>query len=206
MSLLVDQYLQLGCGRCPRGGTPACTVNKWRPLLMELRRILLETPLTEDRKWGVPCYTSDGKNVVLIGSFNDYVTISFLKGALLHDPEGILQKAGPNSYEARIIRFTNLESIINLEDSLHSFILEAAENERKGLRVEKPSTPQLIPGELQKLFDEDPGFEAAFHRLTPGRQRGYLLHFGQAKQSETRLRRIEKYIDRIFEGKGVNED
>lgn len=205
MNPSVDQYLELGCGRCPRGGTSACTVNRWRVLLMELRRIALSTGLTEERKWGVPCYTLNGKNVILIGSFNEYTALSFLKGALLSDPESILQKAGPNSYEARLIRFTALEEILKREEIIRTYILEATEIERNELQVEKPSVPELIPQELQTIFDQDPSFEAAFHRLTPGRQRGYLLHFNQAKQSETRLRRIEKYIARIFEGKGINE-
>lgn len=205
MNPAIDQYLELGCGRCPRGGTSACTVNRWRVLLMELRRIALSSGLTEERKWGVPCYTLNGKNVILIGSFNEYTALSFLKGALLSDPESILQKAGPNSHEARLIRFTDIEEILKIEDILQTYIREAAEIELKGLQVEKPSVPELIPHELQTIFDQDPSFEAAFHRLTPGRQRGFLLHFNQAKQSETRLRRIEKYMGRIFEGKGINE-
>ena len=205
MNQAVDQYLQIGCGRCPRGGTPGCTVNRWRPLLFELRRIALETGLSEERKWGVPCYTADGKNVILIGSFNDYVAISFLKGALLNDPDGVLEKAGPNSHIGRILRFTELDKLSKLEPLIRSFILEATEVERKGLTVVREAVPEAVPDELQQMFEDDPSFEAAFYRLTPGRQRGYLIHFGQPKQSATRIRRIEKYIDRIFEGIGFHD-
>jgi uncharacterized protein YdeI (YjbR/CyaY-like superfamily) len=201
----VDQYLQIGCGRCPRGGTPACSVNRWRPLLVELRRIVLGTGLIEERKWGVPCYTVNGKNVILIGSFNDYVVISFLKGGLLNDPHGVLQKSGPNSHIGRIIRFTDLEALLEMETVIHEYVLEAIDAERRGLTTEREAVPEAVPDELQRMFEEDPSFEAAFYRLTPGRQRGYLIHFGQAKQPETRIRRIENHINRIFEGIGIHD-
>jgi len=170
-----------------------------------MRRILLDSGLTEERKWGVPCYTIDGMNVILIGSFNDYVVISFLKGSLLKDPKGMLEKAGPNSHVGRLLRFNELEKLLEMEPMIRSFILEAADVERKGLTVEREAVPELVPDELQQLFEDDPSFEAAFYRLTPGRQRGYLIHFGQPKQSATRIRRIEKYIDRIFEGIGFHD-
>jgi len=205
MNPAVDHYLLFGCGRCPRGGTPECTVNRWRSLLQEMRRILLDSGLTEERKWGVPCYTIDGKNVILIGSFNDYVVISFLKGSLLVDPNGILEKAGPNSHVGRLLRFTELEKLLDMEPAIRDFIREAADVERKGLMVERDAVPEAVPDELQQMFEEDPSFEAAFYRLSPGRQRGYLIHFGQPKQSETRIRRIEKYMDRIFEGIGFHD-
>ncbi len=205
MNQAVDEYLQIGCGRCPRGGTPACSVNRWRPLLVELRRIVLETGLIEERKWGVPCYTVDCKNVILIGSFLEYVVISFLKGGLLSDPHNVLQKSGPNSQVGRIIRFTEIETLLEMEPIIHEYVREATENERNGLSVVTKPVPESVPDELQRMFNEDPSFEAAFYSLTPGRQRGYLIHFGQAKQPETRMRRIEKHIDRIFEGLGMHD-
>jgi len=180
-------------------------VNRWRPLLVELRRIALETGLTEERKWGVPCYTIDGKNVILIGSFNDYVVISFLKGGLLNDPHGVLQKSGPNSHIGRVIRFTDHETLVEMEMIIQEYVLEAVDAERTGLALVCEAVPEAVPDELRRMFEEDPSFEAAFYRLTPGRQRGYLIHFGQPKQSETRIRRIEKYIDRIFEGIGLHD-
>lgn len=205
MNQAVDEYLLKGCGRCPRGGTPACSVVRWRSILLELRRILLDTGLTEERKWGVPCYTADGKNVILIGSFLDYVVISFLKGGLMSDPHNVLQKSGPNSHIGRIIRFTDIETLINMESVIHEYVREAVEVERKGLTLEREAVPESVPDELRAAFEADPTFEAAFYALTPGRQRSYLIHIGQAKGSETRIRRIEKHIDRIFAGLGMHD-
>lgn len=205
MNQAVDEYLIKGCGRCPRGGTPACSVVRWRGILQEMRRIMLDTGLTEERKWGVPCYTADGKNVILIGSFLDYVVISFLKGGLMSDPHNVLQKSGPNSHIGRIIRFTDIEALLNMESVIHEYVREAVEVERKGLTLEREAVPESVPDELQRFFEDDPSFEAAFYALTPGRQRGYLIHIGQAKGSETRIRRIEKHIDRIFAGLGMHD-
>lgn len=205
MNQSVDQYMISGCGRCPRGGTPACSVVRWRSILLEMRRIMLETELTEECKWGVPCYTLNGKNVILIGSFNDYVGMSFLKGALLNDPHGILEKAGPHSQVGRLIRFTDVEVLLEMEPIIRQYIAEAAQNERNGLVVETKPVPEPVPDELKAAFENDPSFESAFYALTPGRQRGYLIHIGQAKNSDTRIRRIEKHIDRIFEGLGMHD-
>jgi uncharacterized protein YdeI (YjbR/CyaY-like superfamily) len=205
MNQAVDEYLRIGCGRCPRSGTPACSVNRWRDILQEMRRIMIDTGLTEERKWGVPCYTVDGKNVILIGSFLEHVVISFLKGGLLSDPHNILQKSGPNSHVGRIIRFTELETLLEMEPIIREYVREAVDVERKGLSLEREAVPESVPDELMRMFEDDPSFEAAFYRLTPGRQRGYLIHFGQAKQSETRIRRIENHINRIFEGIGIHD-
>lgn len=205
MNQAVDEYLLKGCGRCPRGGTPACSVNRWRGILQEMRRIMLDTGLTEERKWGVPCYTADGKNVILIGSFLDYVVISFLKGGLMSDPHNVLQKSGPNSHIGRIIRFTDIEALLNMESVIHEYVREAVEVERKGLTLEREAVPESVPDELQRFFEDDPSFEAAFYALTPGRQRGYLIHIGQAKNSETGERRIVKHFDRIFAGLGMHD-
>lgn len=166
---------------------------------------MLDTGLTEERKWGVPCYTADGKNVILIGSFLDYVVISFLKGGLMSDPHNVLQKSGPNSHIGRIIRFTDIEALLNMESVIHEYVREAVEVERKGLTLEREAVPESVPDELQRMFEDDPSFEAAFYALTPGRQRSYLIHIGQAKGSETRIRRIEKHIDRIFAGLGMHD-
>lgn len=172
---------------------------------MEMRRIMLETELKEECKWGVPCYTLNGKNVVLVGSLNEYVALSFLKGSLMNDPHGILMKAGPNSQVGRLLRFTDVETLIKLEPVIKEYVGEAAEIEQQGLTVVTKPVPEPIPDELTAIFAEDPTFEAAFYALTPGRQRGYLIHIGQAKNSETRIRRIEKHIDRIFEGLGMHD-
>ncbi|MFL0682638.1 MAG: YdeI family protein [Algoriphagus aquaeductus] len=200
----VDQFLLEGCMRCPKGATPACKVHRWTDILEFLRQLLLETELTEERKWGVPTYTLNGKNVIMLGVFNDSCVLSFLKGSLMQDPKGILDLPGPNSHEGRIIRFTELDQAENLEKELKAYILQAIEIEKSGKKLEKPEpSTQEIPEELIQKFEEHEGLEKAFFALTPGRQRGYLIHFTGAKQSATRLSRIEKCIPKIFEGKGM---
>ncbi len=202
MNPQVDQYLLDGCMRCPLGATPKCKVRDWQEELKLLRSIVLDCGLTEERKWGVPCYTYDNKNVSIVSALKDYATLSFFKGVLLKDPDGVLEKPGPNSQSDRIIRFRSVDEITQLEVSLKSYIHEAIEVEKKGLKVEFKKNPEPIPEELETIFNEDPGLKAAFEALTPGRQRGYIIHFSQPKQSATRTSRIEKCIPKIMEGKG----
>lgn len=202
----VDVYLNAGCGRCPLGNTPECKVNFWQEELETLRTIILECGLTEELKWGVPVYTSEKNNVVLISALNDNCVISFPKGALLKDKNKILTKPGENSQAGRVVRLTSVQQIIELEDVLTEYILEAVEVEKAGLKVKYKETSEYeIPEELQNKFNEDPAFQIAFNQLTPGRQRGYLLYFAQPKQSKTREARIERSLPRIFIGKGVND-
>lgn len=202
----VDRFLIEGCMRCEKGATPACKVHRWTPILERLREILLSTELTEERKWGVPVYTLSGKNVILLGVFNDSCVISFMKGSLMRDPEGILELPGPNSQEGRIIRFTKLEKLEKLESFLPKYIQEAIEIEKSGKKIEKPNPEEsILPKELTLKFAEHAGLEKAFFDLTPGRQRGYLIHFTGAKQSATRLSRIEKCVEKIMAGKGMME-
>jgi uncharacterized protein YdeI (YjbR/CyaY-like superfamily) len=203
----VDRFLLEGCMRCPKGATPACKVHRWTPILERLREILLSTELTEDRKWGVPVYTLAGKNVILFGVFNDSCVISFIKGSLIKDPQGILELPGPNSHEGRIIRFTKMEDFEKVESHLSQYIKEAIEIEKSG---EKPEIPvrggMEIPEGLTQKFAEHEGLEKAFFALTPGRQRGYLIYFTGAKQVETRLNRIEKCVEKIMAGKGIMDN
>lgn len=202
----VDHFFISGCGRCSLYDTPACKVHSWTDPLQYLREIVLESDLTEELKWGVPCYTLNKHNVVMLGAYKDNCVISFLKGVLMKDPRGILQKPGENSQAARIIRFTSLDQVIGFEKDIKAFIQEAIEIEKNGLKVEfKKADDYEIPEELQEQFDREPSFEKAFRALTPGRQRGYLLHFAQPKQSATRTSRIEKCMDMIFAGKGLND-
>ena len=202
----VDHYLLEGCGRCALGGTPECKVHSWEHELVQLRRIILECGLTEDVKWSVPCYTWEGNNILILSAFVDNCTISFFKGALLQDEAGILEKPGPNTQAARVIRFTDIGRINELEEVIKAYIFEAVEVEKAGLEVEfkKPNDVDM-PEELANKLEEDPVFKAAFESLTPGRQRGYLLYFSQAKQSKTRISRIEKYMPIILEGKGMQD-
>lgn len=201
----VDLYLLEGCGRCPLGGTPQCKVHTWAAELKRLREIVLDTGLEETVKWGVPCYTDGKNNIVMIGAFVDRATLSFFKGVLLKDERGILEKPGPNSQSSRILNFTNVEEINAVEDYIRAYIHEAVENEAQGKKVEFKKNPEPIPDELQDKFDNDPAFQAAFEALTPGRQRGYILYFSQAKQSATRISRIEKYTEKIMQGIGFHD-
>jgi uncharacterized protein YdeI (YjbR/CyaY-like superfamily) len=202
----VNSYFSAGCGRCPLVNTPECKVHTWHKELAKLRLILLDCGLKEELKWAHPCYTVQGKNVALLGAFKEYCTVSFLKGALLQDAYGILRKPGENSQSARVLHCTDVEEIIELESVLKAYIFEAIEVEKAGLKVQlKTISERTIPEELQQAFDELPAFKTAFQALTPGRQRGYLLHFSQPKQSKTRASRIEQCMPQIFDGKGLND-
>ncbi len=205
MTTDVDVYFSDGCGRCPLGGTPECKVNRWRDGLLELRRILLECGLTEECKWGSPCYTVDNKNVILIGAFKDNFVLSFLKGVLLNDPHRILVKPGENSQSGRFIRFTHGAEVRDMKHILKSYIQEAAEVEKAGLKITFKSDPGSFPEELLTIMDQLPDLKEAFYALTPGKQRGYLLHFSAPKQSSTRISRIEKCIGKILAGEGFHD-
>ena len=204
MNPQVDLFFLQGCMRCPKGATPACKVHRWTSILEKLRQFLLETDLAEERKWGMPTYTLNGKNVIILGVFNDSCVLSFLKGILIEDPKGLLEFPGPSSQQAKVLRFTGIEQVDPWETSIRNFIQQAIEIEKKGRKVDAPRQTGLeIPEELTQKFEEQEGLEKAFFALTPGRQRGYLIHFTGAKQSATRLSRIEKYIPAILAGKGM---
>ncbi|GAP16130.1 uncharacterized protein conserved in bacteria [Longilinea arvoryzae] len=188
----VDQYIQ--------------NANKWREALETLRPILLDSPLTEEFKWGVPCYTIDRANVVLMHVFKEYCALLFFKGALLKDSLGILVQQTQNVQASRQIRFTAAEQIAELEPVLKAYIQEAIDVEKAGLKVNFKATAEFsMPDELRVKFAADPAFEAAFQALTPGRQRAYLLYFSAPKQSQTRSSRIEKCLPQILAGKGLND-
>jgi len=200
---LVDQFLVEGCMRCSLGATPACKVLLWTDILEFLRQLILETELQEERKWGVPTYTINGKNAVMLGVFKDSCVLSFIKGQLITDSKGLLELPGPNSIGGRILRFTQISQATLLENDIRHFLQEAIQVERSGKKSETAPPPQVLPDELLQKFAEHPGLETAFFALTQGRQRGYLIHFSGAKQSPTRLSRIEKCIPKIFAGKGM---
>lgn len=179
--------------------------TKWQKEYEKLRMIILDCGLTEELKWGCPCYTFQNSNIVLIHGFKEYCALLFHKGALLKDPDGILIQQTKNVQSARQIRFTSVQQIMEMEATLKAYIYEAIEVEKAGLKVNFKKDQEPIPEEFQKALDENSDLKAAFERLTPGRQRGYLLHFAQPKQSKTRVSRIEKYYDYILEGKGLND-
>ncbi|MBA4462864.1 MAG: YdeI/OmpD-associated family protein [Nitrosopumilaceae archaeon] len=174
--------------------------------LKQLRTILLDCGLTEELKWGVPCYTFQNSNIVLMSAFKEYCALGFFKGALLKDANGILDKPGENTQAARQIRFTNVREIVEMEPVLKAYIDEAIEVEKAGLKVDFKKTLEFeIPEEFQNKLDEIPALKTAFEALTPGRQRAYLLYFSQPKQSKTRESRVEKCMPQILDGKGLHD-
>jgi uncharacterized protein YdeI (YjbR/CyaY-like superfamily) len=179
--------------------------QKWREESKVLRTICLGCGLTEELKWGKPCYTFQGSNVVVIQGFKEYCALLFCKGALLNDTKRILNKIGEHTQGARQIRFTSAREIIAKKAVLKAFIKEAVEAERAGLKVVYKKSPEPIPEELQYKMDHYPDLKAAFGALTPGRQRAYILFISAAKQSATRTSRVEKFMPRILEGKGLND-
>ena len=180
--------------------------KKWRGEFEQLRSIILDCGLTEELKWGVPCYTFDKSNIVLIHGFKAYCAMLFVKGALLKDPAGILIIQTENVQSARQVRFTNVDEIVELEHILKAYIKEAVEIEKAGLKVPHKTTAEFnMPVEFQHKLDEIPALKIAFEALTPGRQRGYLLYFSAPKQSKTRASRVEKYMQQILAGKGLND-
>ena len=180
--------------------------QKWQQEIEQLRTIVLECGLVETLKWGCPCYTYQKNNIVLIHVFKDYCALLFMKGALLNDTNGILIQQTENVQAARQIRFTNLGEIRALEPVLKTYIFEAIEVEKAGLKVPLKKTAEFsTPEEFQHQLDENPALKSAFEALTPGRQRAYKLYFSAPKQSRTRVSRVEKCIPQILDGKGLND-
>src|SRR5690606_2225915 len=181
--------------------------KRWNDEFRLLREVVLENDfLTEDFKWMHPCYTYHGKNVVLIHGFKEYCALLFHKGVLLKDTDNILIQQTENVQSARQIRFTGLQEIIDLKLTIKAYIFEAMEVEKAGLEVPMKKTSEFkMPDEFKEALDNDPDLKTAFQGLTPGRQRGYLLYFSQAKQSATRANRVKKHIPKILQGKGLND-
>src|SRR5258708_29097723 len=180
--------------------------KKWQEEFEKLRMIMLHCGLTEELKWGCPCYTFEKRNIVLIHGFKEYCALLFFKGALLNDANGILIQQTKNVESARQVRFANFQEIVKMEPILKTYIYEAIEVERAGLKVKLKKTSDFkIPGEFQKKLDKSAALEKAFDALTPGRQRAYIFYFSQARQSKTRESRIEKYTKQILNGKGLDD-
>jgi uncharacterized protein YdeI (YjbR/CyaY-like superfamily) len=180
--------------------------GKWREEMKKLRMIVLDCGLTEELKWGVPCYTFENRNIVLVHGFKDYCAILFVKGALLKDAKGILITQTEHVQAGRQIRFTNVGEIVKIEPILKAYIHEAVEVEKAGLKVNfKKTTEFIVPAEFQNKMDETPALKTAFNALTPGRQRAYILYFSAPKQSKTRESRVEKCMQQILNGKGLND-
>lgn len=177
----------------------------WREEMEKLRTIILDCGLTEEFKWGKPCYTFQGTNLVVLQDFKQYFALLFFKGMLLRDPKNILVKTGENTRVGRQVRFANVKEITKLEPTLKAYIKEAVEKEKAGVQVEKKVNSEPIPEEFQKELDKDPKLKAAFKALTPGRQRAYNMYFAAPRQTKTRESRIEKCLEQIMNGKGLND-
>lgn len=191
----------------PKVDTVLRKAKKWQEELKQLRTIILDCGLTEELKWYQPCYTYQGRNVVLIHGFKEYCALLFMKGALLKDPRRILIQQTEHVQAARQVRFTGLREIIEMAPILKAYVKEAIGVEKAGLEVKLKETSEFkVAEEFQSKLDKDPAVKKAFAALTPGRQRGYLLHFSAPKQSKTRESRIEKCLPKIFKGKGLNDD
>jgi len=205
MNPLVNKYLVDGCMRCKFGGTPNCKVNHWSKELEALRKIVIKSVLDEELKWGIPCYTLNNKNILMISAFKEYACISFFKGVLLKDKEKLLTAHGESSQSVRMIKFTNSKQIIQQSSIIKAYIEEAIEIENSGKKVEFKKNPEPIPEELIVEFNKDLKFKKAFHELTPGRQRGYIIYFSQPKNTQSKLNRIEKCRENILKGIGLND-
>lgn len=179
--------------------------TKWREEMERLRAIALDCGLSEELKWGKPCYTVNQGNVAIIQPFKEQCAFMFFKGALLNDPEGLLKRPGQNSRAARRLMFSSVDQVARMEPRLRAFIAEAIKVENAGLKVQGKKNPEPMPDELGEMFEKMSGLKEAFEALTRGRKRAYILHFSGAQQSKTRMSRIEKCVPRILDGRGLND-
>jgi uncharacterized protein YdeI (YjbR/CyaY-like superfamily) len=206
----IEDYFIRGCGRCARFATPDCSTRRWADGLAELRRICRAAGLAETVKWGHPCYMHAGRNIALIGAFCDDFRLSFFDAALMTDPDGVLERQGPNTRHPGMMRFVDNGQVAAMEPVIAAYLAEAMGYAEAGLRP--PKEPRLtgelpgdLPGELIEALDADPELAEAFHRLTPGRRRSYVISLNGAVKPETRVARIERFRDRILAGKGAME-
>lgn len=204
-TISVDVYLQDGCGRCDHYRTPECKVHLWTEPLRVLRELLLGSDLVEEVKWGVPCYTLGGKPVVMLTALKGYCALSFFKGAALVDDDGLLERPGPNSQLARLLKFRSLAEVVAHREHALGFVEQAITLEREGVTIARDPLPEPMPEELAQRLAADPELEQAFAALTPGRQRSHILYVRGAKQSATRLRRTKRCVPKIVAGKGFHE-
>jgi uncharacterized protein YdeI (YjbR/CyaY-like superfamily) len=201
----IEDFFTKGCGRCDRFATPDCSTRAWAPGLAELRQICLSAGLQETVKWGHPCYMHAGRNVAIIGAFRGDFRLTFFDAALLKDPERVLEKQGPNTRHADCLRFTDTAGPAHMQSTIAAYLAEAMANAAAGLRPPKADESLELPDELVTALDADPDLAEAFHALTPGRQKSYVILLASAKTSDTRFARIEKARPRILAGKGAME-
>lgn len=202
----VDVYFEEGCGRCARHATPDCSVHLWSGAMEQVRRIVLDSGLTEERKWGQPCYTFKGANVLLFGAFRSNAVLSFIKGVLIQDDHRILVPPGKNSHSARVFKYTSEAEVSQWEPVLRDYIQQAIQIEISQVPLpSKPESRDEMPAELQAALQTDSELNEAFEALTPGRKRSYFIHISGAKAEKTRENRVMKCIPKILAGKGFNE-
>ncbi len=201
----IEEYFLKGCGRCERFGTSDCSTRQWSSGLAELRQICLDRGLVETVKWGHPCYMHAGRNIVIMGALRNDFRLSFFNAALLKDPHGVLEKAGPNTRQPDMIRFTANNQVAAVKPVIESYLLEAMGYAESGIKPAVQNVSILIPDELLEALESDPELSKAFHRLTPGRRKSYVIHLNSAKKAETRISRIRKFRERILAGKGAME-
>lgn len=203
MNKVADLFFIEGCGRCELHKTPECKVHNWAEELRLMREIVLSTELNEECKWGVPCYTINGKNVLTISALKNFASMGFFKGVLIEDKSKILTFPGENSQASKQYKCTDYKQLLKDEILLRDAIFQAIEIEKSGKKIDFKQKNELVyPQELLDKFAENEDLKFSFEALTPGRKRGYILHFTQAKQAETRVSRIQKLIPKILEGKG----
>lgn len=200
-----EDYFAKGCGRCDRFDTPDCSTKLWHGPLAELRAICRAAGLEETAKWGHPVYMHAGRNIAILGAFRGEVRLSFFNPALMQDPDGLLERQGPNTRHPGSIRFTDAASVAARADSLRAYLREAMGYAEEGILPAKEVTEIVLPDELVEALDADPELAEAFHALTPGRQRSYVINLSGAKAAATRIARIERFRDKIIAGKGATE-
>lgn len=201
----IDDYFAKGCGRCARFDTADCSTKRWLPGLLALRRLCLEAGLTETAKWGHPCYMHAGRNVVLIGALRGDFRLNFFEAALMSDPEGVMERQGANTQHPDMIRFTDPERVEALAPVIRAYLAEAMGHAAAGRRAPRAVVEFELPDELVEALDMDAELAEAFHALTPGRQRSYVINLTGAKGAETRRRRIAGFRGKILAGKGATE-
>lgn len=200
-----DDFFAKGCGRCERFDTPDCSAMRWLGGLEALRAICRDMGLTETAKWGHPCYMHGERNIALLGAFREDFRLTFFNAALMQDPEGVLEPAGPNARHPSLIRFTDNAAPQAQEDVIRAYIAEAIAYAERGIVPQKEEIELELPDELAEALDADSELAEAFHALTPGRQRSYVINLNGARKSETRVARIGKFRDKIIAGKGAME-
>jgi uncharacterized protein YdeI (YjbR/CyaY-like superfamily) len=201
----IEDFFSKGCGRCERFATENCSTMLWKDGLVKLRRICLNAGLVEAVKWGHPCYMHRERNIAIIGALRSDFRLSFFDAALMKDSLGFLERQGPNTQHAGTIRFTSTEQVGEMESVIVSYLMEAIGYAEAGIRPKKQRSELQLPDELLLALEADPELAAAFHRLTPGRQKSYVINLNSAKKSETRTSRIAKFRDKILTGKGAME-